>query len=152
MEIPENIKFFFAKTPFANKLECQYSICNNTNEENSEKTHYPVLASVHKNNFEIHIDKNEYHPISYEKYNKETKTNLIPIYKPKIKNWQSPVVEKDDLIIKKNQKGPYATHQDDDYLRLINNINTQQKPNCEKTKISDICNDEKTKITKELIK
>ena len=27
MEIPENIKFFFAKTPFANNLECQYSIC-----------------------------------------------------------------------------------------------------------------------------
>ena len=49
VEIPENLKFFFAKTPFTNNLECQYSICNNTNGEKSEKTHYPVLANIHKN-------------------------------------------------------------------------------------------------------
>ena len=39
-----------------------------------------------------------------------------------MKNWQSPLVEKDDLIIEKFRKGPYTTHHDDDYLRLINNI------------------------------
>ena len=33
VEIPENIKFFFAKTPFANNLECKYSTCNNTNDK-----------------------------------------------------------------------------------------------------------------------
>ena len=38
VETPENIKFFFAKTPFAKNLECQYSIRNNTNDEKSEKT------------------------------------------------------------------------------------------------------------------
>ena len=85
VEIRENIKFFFAITPFANNLECKYSICNNTDEDNKEKTHYPVLANIHNNYFEINIDKNEYHPISYEKYNTETKTNLIPKYKPKTK-------------------------------------------------------------------
>ena len=106
VETPENIKFFFAKTPFTNNLECKYSICNNTNDENTEKTHYPVLANIQNKYFEINIDKNEYHPISYEKYNTETKTNLIPKYKPKTKNWQSPIVEKDDIIIEKNQKGP----------------------------------------------
>ena len=37
VEIPENKKFFFAKTPFTNNLECKYSICNNTNDENTEK-------------------------------------------------------------------------------------------------------------------
>ena len=37
VEIPENIKFFFAKTPFANNLECKYSICNNTDEDNKKK-------------------------------------------------------------------------------------------------------------------
>ena len=37
VEIPENIKFFFAKTPFAINLECKYSICNNTDEDNKEK-------------------------------------------------------------------------------------------------------------------
>ena len=83
---------------------------------------------------------------------------MIPKYKPKIKNWQSLIVEKakskkqKKLIIEKNQKGPYTTHHDDDYLRLINNINTQQKPDYENAKISDIFYDEKTKITKELIK
>ena len=92
VEIQENIKL--AKTSFANNLECQYSICNNTNDENSEKTHYTVLANIHKNYFEIKIEKNEYHPISYEKYNTKTKTNLISNYKPKIKKWQSPIVEK----------------------------------------------------------
>ena len=107
VEIPENIKFIFAKTPFANNLECQQSICNNMSDEKSEKTHYPALANIN-------------HPISYKKYNTETKTNLIPKYEPKIKNWQSPIVEKDDLIIEKNQKGPYTTHHDNDYLRLIN--------------------------------
>ena len=85
VEIPENIKFFFAKIPFTNNLECKYSICNNANDDNTEKTHYPVLANIHKNYFEINIDKNEHHPISYEKYNTETKTNLIPKYKPKQK-------------------------------------------------------------------
>ena len=48
VEIPENIKFFFAKTPFANNLECKYSICNNTNNENTDRTHYPILANIHK--------------------------------------------------------------------------------------------------------
>ena len=65
VEIPENIKFFLAKTPFTNNLECKYSICNNTNDENTEKTHYPVLANIHNNYFEINIDKNGYHPISF---------------------------------------------------------------------------------------
>ena len=109
-----------------------------------------MLASIHNNYFEINIDKNEYHPISYEKYKTENKTNLIPKYKPK--NWQSPIIEKDYLIIEKNQKGPYATHRDDDYLRLINNIKTQQETNYENVKISDIFYDEKTKITENLIK
>ena len=152
VEIPENIKLFFAKTPFANNLECKYSICNNTNDENTEQTHYPILANIHNSYFEINIDKNEYHPISYEKYHKETKTNLIPKYKSKVKNWQSPTIEKDDLIIEKNQKGPFTIHHDDNYLRLINNIKIQQKPNYENTKISDIFYDEKTKLTEKLIK
>ena len=152
VELPENIKFFFAKTPFANNLECKYSICNNTNDENTDRTHYPILANIHNNYFENNIDKNEYHPISYEKYHKETKTNLIPKYKPKIKNWHSPTVEKDDLIIEKNQKRPYTIHHDDDYLRLINNIKIQQKQNYENAKISDIFYDEKTKVTEKLIK
>ena len=52
---------------------------------------------------------------------------INPKYKPKTKNWQSPIVEKDDLIIERNQKGPYTVHHDDDYLRLINNIKTQEK-------------------------
>ena len=58
VQIAENVKFFFAKTPFANNLECKYSICNNTNDENLEKTHYPVLANINNNYFEINIDKN----------------------------------------------------------------------------------------------
>ena len=90
--------------------------------------------------------------MSYEKYHKETKTNLIPKYKPKIKNWQSPTIEKDDLIIEKNQKGPYTIYHDDDYLRLINNLTIQQKQNYENAKISDLFYDEKTKITEKLIK
>ena len=152
VEIPENIKFFLTKTPFTNNLECNYNKCNNTNDENTDKTHCPLLAHIHNNYFEINIDKNEYHPISYEKYNTETKTNLIPKYKPKTKNWQPTIVEKDDLIIEKNQKGPYTTHHDDDYLRLINNIRPQQKTNYENVKISDNFYDEKTKITENLIK
>ena len=153
VEIPEKINYFFAKIPFTNNLACKYIICNNTVDDNTEKTHYPVLANIHNNYFEINIDKNEHHPISYEKYNAETKTNSIPKYKPKIKNWQSPIVEKDDLIIEKSQKGPYTTHHDDDDdLRLINNIKTQQKTNYENEKISDIFYDEKTKIIENLIK
>ena len=155
MEIPENIKFFCAKTPFANNLECKYSICNNTNDETSEKTHYPVLANIHSNYFGINIDKNEYHPISFEIYNTETKTNLIPKYKPKMKNWQSPIVEKDNLIIEKNQKGPYTTHHDDDYLRLINNMNIKTKTAANLRKHENIryllCR-KKTKVTGELIR
>ena len=154
VEIPENTKFFFAKTPLANNLECKYSICNNTNDETPEKTHYLVLANIHSKYFEISIAKNEYHPISFQKYNIESKTTLIPKYRPNIKNWQSPIVQTDDLIIEKNQKGPYTTHHDDDYLRLINNINikTKQQSNYENTKTSDIFYDEKTKVTEELIR
>ena len=152
VELPENVKFFFAKTLFANNLECKYSICNNITNENTDRTHYPILANFHNTYFEINIDKNEYDPISYEKYHKETKTNLIPKYKPKIKNWHSPTVEKDDLIIEKYQIGPYTIHYDDDYLRLINNIKTQQKQNYENAKISDIFYDKKTKVTEKLIK
>ena len=90
----------------------------------------------------------------HSKNNTETKTILLPKYKPKTKNWQSPIVEKDNLIIEKNQKGPYTTHHGDDYLRLIKNINikTKQQTNYENTKISDIFYDEKTKVTEELIR
>ena len=47
---------------------------------------------------------------------------VIPKYKPKTKNWQSTIVEKDDLIIERNQKRHYTVHHNNDYLRLINNI------------------------------
>ena len=73
VEIPENLKFFFAKTPFANNLECKDSMCKKTNDENSDITQYPALANIYSNYFEINIDKNEYHSISIEKYNTEKK-------------------------------------------------------------------------------
>ena len=142
--IPENIKFFFAKTPFGNNIECQYSICY-TNVDKTDQTHYPLLANIHNNFFEVNIDKNQYQPISHEKFKNETKTNLIPKNKPKIKNWKLPIIEKDDLIINRNQKGPYIDHHDDDYLRLLNNIKSTE-PQFEKFKINDIIYDENTKI------
>ena len=58
VEKPEKLKFSLAKTPFTNNLECKYSICNNTNDETTEKTHYPVLANINNNCSEIKIDKN----------------------------------------------------------------------------------------------
>ena len=122
VEIPENIKFFFAKTPFANNLECKYSICNNTNYENTDRTHYPILANIHNNYFEINIEKKRISPNIIRKVSERDKNKFDTKYKPKIKNWQSPTVEKDDLIIEKNQKGTYTIHHDDDYLRLIKNI------------------------------
>ena len=63
-------------------------------------------------------------------------------------------MKKDNSNIEKNQKGPYSTYHDDDYLRLINNINikTKQQPNYENTKISYIFYDKKTKETEELIR
>ena len=127
VEIPENIKFYFAKTPFGNNIECQYSIRYNNIEEKTDQTHYPLLSSIHNNFFKINIDKNDYQPISYEKYKNETKTNLIPKYKPKIKNWNSPIIVKYDLIISKNQNGPYIKHHDDDYLRLLNNVQASKQ-------------------------
>ena len=126
VEIPENIKFYFAKTPFGTNIECQYSICYN-NVEKTDQTHYPLIANIHNNFFAINIDRNEYQPISYKKFKSETKTNLIPKYKPQIKNWNSPVIEKDDLIIPKNQNGPYIKHHDDDYLRLFNNVQASKQ-------------------------
>ena len=55
------------------------------------------------------------------------------------------------ISLLRKTKGPYTTHHNDDYLRFINNIKTQQKPDYGNAKISDIFYDEKTKITKELI-
>ena len=79
------------------------------------------------------------------------KTNLIPKYKPKIKNWNSPIVEQDDLIISKNQNGPYIKHHDDDYLQLLNNVQAS-KQQFDNVKINDIFYDENTKITNSLLK
>ena len=59
-------------------------------------------------------------------------------------------MEKDDLIIERNQKGPDTVHHDDDYLRLINSI--KQEQNYDNAKISDFFYDEKTKITEDLIR
>ena len=39
VEIPENIKFYFAKTPFGNNIEYQHSICYNNNVEKTDQTH-----------------------------------------------------------------------------------------------------------------
>ena len=141
VKIPENIKFYFAKTPFGNNIECQYSICYK-NVEKTDQTHYPLLSNILNNFFEINIDKNEYQPIS---------TNLIPKYKPKIKNWNSPIIEKADLIISKNQNGPYIKHHDDDYLRFLNNVQAS-KQQFDNVKINDIFYDKNTKITNSLLK
>ena len=54
--------------------------------------------------------------------------------------------------MRKTKEEPYNNHYDDDYLRLINSIKVQQKPNYEHVKIADIFSDEKTKIKEELIK
>ena len=45
VEIPEKNIFYFAKTPFGNNIECQYSICYNNNVEKTYQTHYPLLWS-----------------------------------------------------------------------------------------------------------
>ena len=76
---------------------------------------------------------------------------MIPKYKPKIKNWNSPIIEKDDLIISKNQNGPYLKHHDDDYLRLLNNVQAS-KQQFDNVKINDIFYDENTKIINSLLK
>ena len=151
VEIPENIKFYFAKTPFGNNTECQYSICYNNNVEKTDQTYCPLFANIHNNFFEINIDKNEYQSISYEKFKNETKTNLIPKNKPKIKNMNSPIIEKDDLITSKNQNGPYIKHHDDDYRRLLNNVQAS-KQQFDMVKISDILYDENRKIANSLLK
>ena len=125
------------------------NICYNNNVEKIDQTHYPLLANIHNNFFEINIDKNKYQPISYEKFKNETKTNLIPKYKSKIKNWNSPIIEKDGLIISRNQNGPYIKHHDDDYLRLLNNVQAS-KQQFGNVKVNDIFYDENTKITNSL--
>ena len=76
---------------------------------------------------------------------------MIPKYKPKIKNWNSPIIEKDDLIISKNQNGPYLKHHDDDYLRLLNNAQAS-KQQFDNVKINDIFYNENTKIINSLLK
>ena len=122
-----------------------------TTYKKTNQTHYPLLANIHNNFFEINIDKNEYQPISYKKIKNETNTNFIPNYKPKIKNWNSPIIEKDDLILSKNQNGYYIKHHDDDYLRLLNNVQAS-KQQFDNSKINDIFYDENTKITNSLLK
>ena len=52
--------------------------------------------------------------------------------------------------MKETKKGPYTVHQDDDYLRLMNNI--KQEHNFNNAKITDIFYDEKMKITENLIR
>ena len=47
VEIPENIKFYFAKTLVGNNIEWQYSICYNNNVEKTDQTYYPLLANIH---------------------------------------------------------------------------------------------------------
>ena len=150
VEIPENIKFYFAKIPFGNNIECHYSICYN-NVEKTDQTHYPLLANIHNNFFEINIDKSKYQPISYEKFKNVTKTNLIPKYKPKMKKRNSPIIEKDNLIISKNQNGPYIKHHDDDYLRLLIIVQAS-KQQFDNVKINGIFYDENTKINNFLLK
>ena len=135
VEIPENIKFF-AKAIFGSNIECQYSICYNNSTERTDQTHYLLLANIRNNFFEINVDKNQYQPISYKKFKNETKTNLIPKYKPKTKNWNLPIIEKDDLIKSLNQKGPYIEHRNDDYLCLLNNIRSTE-PQFDNYKIND---------------
>ena len=48
VEIPENLKFFLAKIPFGNNIECQNSICYNKNNEKTDQTHSPLLENIHK--------------------------------------------------------------------------------------------------------
>ena len=62
-----------------------------------------------------------------------------------MKKWNSPIIEKDDLIISKNQNGPYIKHHDDDYLRLLKNVQAS-KQQFENVKINGIFYDENSKI------
>ena len=47
VKIPENIKFYFAKTPFGNNIECQYSICyKNVEKQIKHTTLYYLISSI----------------------------------------------------------------------------------------------------------
>ena len=150
LTMPDTKKLFYIITDASNTGIGAALLQQHPTEKKMRLISANSLANIHNNYFEINIDRNEYHPISYEKYNTETKTNLIPKYKTKTKNWQSPIVEKDDLIIERNQKGPYTVHHDDEYLRLINNV--KQENNYNNAKTTDVFYDEKTKITEDLIR
>ena len=58
---------------------------------------------------------------------------------------------KGDLIISKNQNGPYIKQHDDDYLRLLNNVQAS-KQQFDNVKINDIFYDENKKIINSLLK
>ena len=45
VEIPENIKFFFAKTTFDNNIERQYNICYKNNVEKTDKHIIPYMLT-----------------------------------------------------------------------------------------------------------
>ena len=72
----QKTKYFLAKTPFGNNVECQHSICYNNNDEKTDQDHYPLLANIHNNFLEINIDKNQYQPFFYTKiFKKKQKQN-----------------------------------------------------------------------------
>ena len=87
VEIPDYNKFFLAKTPFANNLECKYSICYNKNDKKSDRTHYPVLAIIHNKYFEISIDKKN--TPQFHLKNTLRRRKQISKYKPKLKKLET---------------------------------------------------------------
>ena len=48
------------------------------------------------------------------KNSKMERKQLLSKYKPKTKNWNLPIIGKNDLIISRTQKGPYIEHHGDD--------------------------------------
>ena len=77
VEIPENNKFFFARTPFGNNIESQYIICYNNNVEKTDK-HLLTLIITSLKSILTKINTNLYHmknsKMKQNKPNTEIKT------------------------------------------------------------------------------
>ena len=107
IEIPQNIKFYLAKSETSPRLECKYAVKTDIDHSQIKNLHhFPLYLDCQNNHYEVDLfGTSTFKPIPYSHWIKNN-TQQKTIKQQPHKNENFPLIEKENLTDKINLSGP----------------------------------------------
>ena len=107
VEIPKNIKFYFAKDETSPRLECKYAVKTDIDQSQiNNLQHFPLYLDCQNNHYEVDLlGTSTFKPIPYSQWIKNNTQQKIIKHHSHKKDF-FPLIEKESLTDKINLSGP----------------------------------------------